>query len=134
MLNAAFGWIYDRLVGHRRLVQAVSAVVLAAASVGALGIGFDMSFRPLFADHDQNYQLTKKFERTFGQESGAHVVAIIENPNILTPGFLRQLDHLSREVARVPHVSEVISLATAPRLTWQDGRPTRGAPLPGAAR
>jgi uncharacterized protein len=130
MLNAAFGWLYDRLVGHRGLVLAVSAVVLAAASVGALGIGFDMSFRPLFADHDENYQVTKKFERTFGQESGAHVVAIIENPNILTPGFLRQLDHLSRDVARVPHVSEVISLATAPRLTWQDGRPTQGPLLP----
>src|SRR5262249_13899219 len=130
MLDRLFGGLYARLVGHRALVLSASATVLAAASLGALGIGFDMSFRPLFADHDQNYELTKKFERTFGQESGAHVVAVIENPKILTPRFLRQLDRLSHDVERVPHVSEVISLTTAPRITWQDGRPSQGPLLP----
>ena len=44
-----------------------------------------MSFRPLFADEDEMYIPTQKFESVFGEASGAHIGVILENDPLQSP-------------------------------------------------
>jgi predicted RND superfamily exporter protein len=119
------GRIYDAIERHERLVLAIVGLVVLLSGVAATGVEIDSSFRPFFADSDREARLTEEFEARFGQPSGAYMVAIIEDEDVLSPEPLREVRDLGDRVADIPHVSQVLSLATMPSVgIGPDGLPT----------
>ena len=89
-----------------------------ASGIFVSKIQFDMSFRPLFADEDEVYIPTQKFESVFGEASGAHIGVILENDRILTLSFLQQLKAISASVEKLKNISSVTSLTNFDFPTW----------------
>ncbi len=89
-----------------------------ASGIFVSKIQFDMSFRPLFADEDEMYIPTQKFESVFGEASGAHIGVILENDRILTLSFLQQLKAISASVEKLKNISSVTSLTNFDFPTW----------------
>jgi len=89
-----------------------------ASGIFVSKIQFDMSFRPLFADEDEMYIPTQKFESVFGEASGAHIGVILENEQILTLSFLQQLKTISANVEKLKNISSVTSLTNFDFPTW----------------
>jgi predicted RND superfamily exporter protein len=119
------GRVHDWLASHEWCVLALVGVVVLVSSAAATKVEIDPSFRPFFADSDRNARLTEQFERTFGQPSGAYLVAIVEGDDVLSPDVLRAVRAMGDGVATIPHVNQVLSLATMPSVgIGPDGRPT----------
>jgi uncharacterized protein len=118
--DAAFGsrrlaerlndWVADH---ERWVVAAVGLLVVVSSAIATRG-ELDASFRPFFAEGDKEAQVTRQFERRFGQPSGEYIAAIIENDDVLSPEFLRGLRAVDHDVSTIRHVRQVLSLATMP--------------------
>ena len=88
------------------------------AVTGLLHLKLDLSFRPLFATGAIADSGSREFEAVFGQPSGAFVIYIIENDDVLNPTFIRELDGLSQIAQETPGVIEVVSLTTLRIPVW----------------
>ncbi len=122
MIERAYARFHDALMRQRRAVAVAVAALLALAAAAASGVRIDTSFRPFYADRSAATEQTEAFERRFGQASGAFLAAIVEHPDVLSPGFLLQLAALSERAYRLPHVAQVHSL-THTHWPDADGRP-----------
>lgn len=108
-----------RLVRARRAVLLVVAGLVFVASGLALGVRFDMSFRPLFAPDEELIAATERLEATFGQSSGAFIGVVLERERGLDRAFLEQMGALSDAVGKLPHVVEVVAVTAPLAPEWE---------------
>jgi uncharacterized protein len=131
------GRVHDAVQRHERWVLAAVGLVVLVAGALATRVEIDASFRPFFAEGDREAAVTEDFERTFGQPSGAYLVAVYAHDDVLAPDVLRDIEQVGERVADIPHVTQVLSVATDPRVAAAlagDGTSTLPADLVGALR
>lgn len=116
---------YDRIIQLRWPILLAVLCTTAWASWQTLTLPFDMSFRPLFADDPVTLAKTTEFEAVFGQASGDFIGAILSDDDILSPDSLATIRILSSEVAKLEHVTEIIS----PTRTLYPAWLTEGNPI-----
>ncbi|WNC73462.1 MMPL family transporter [Thalassotalea psychrophila] len=103
----------QKLVGKNQSLIMLSFFILwLAISLGIFQLRYDFSFKPFFLTQSSQYQITQKFEQTFGQNSGSYVIFILHEQNILQPPFVSTLNKLSLQIKGVNGVSQVLSLTT----------------------
>jgi len=99
MLIAARWWL---------LVAAVMLAILAAPAASRLS--FDRSIESMFAPDDPLLPPYEKLKRTFG--GNEIVMAVYEDPDLMTPSGLEQLETVGNRLGEVPGVAEVLSWRT----------------------
>ncbi len=84
-------------------------IVTGVLGVSTLQLGIDMSFRPLFKDeaHDP---ANDRFEATFGQPSGAYIIALVDGDDLSGVETLKSIQLASSRIRSLDHVVEVLSL------------------------
>lgn len=120
MIQRLYLRLFDRLAARPALPFAALTLLSLTGLAALPGIRLDLSFRPLFADSRLEAEATREFESVFGQASGAYIGATIQRPDILSPGFLEELEELSRAVESLPGVTEVVSLPRLAMPMWSD--------------
>ncbi|MFQ5416835.1 MAG: RND family transporter, partial [Myxococcota bacterium] len=97
------------IMGHRRLVIALLAVITAALGTFAARIEFDNSIESYFLENDlRDYH---RFLDEFGTDE--FVVVAFGGEDVFSVENFALIDALSRGLEELPHVRRVISLTTA---------------------
>ncbi len=101
----------DLIVDHRRVLVAGIVIVTVILAAFVPGMQTDPSLRSGIDTTSEAYLQYEKFTRVFGNEEFA-LVAISNEDRATTSAMLAGMEDVSRELASLDHVVEVVSLAT----------------------
>jgi len=118
VINRLFSLVWDKMIKHQWLVLIVASAGMVVASSGLPFQRVDMSFAPFFVKQDDALRPTEEFEAVFGPIDQTHVAVVLENQDVLAPGFLSHVARLSEEVEAVEGVTEVVSLTHVGVPVW----------------
>ncbi|MGH7823222.1 MAG: efflux RND transporter permease subunit, partial [Candidatus Binatia bacterium] len=93
-----------------RLVLALAAVVTAVLGIHAPRLAVDGSVESLLVSGDPERAYHEEVERVFGSDETSRIG--IFAADVFAPSTLAKIDRLSRELARIDGVEEVMSLTT----------------------
>lgn len=107
--------MFDRIASFiLRLRWPLLALLLIATAMAgwvAKDIRFDFSPRSLFLNHDPDVQFLDEHRKRFGDED-AFVLVMLEDDDIFTAENLGKLVELSKRIAEIEHIDQVVSLGT----------------------
>lgn len=101
--------VFAAIIAKRWIVIAIYAVLLPPSAYFATKVGQDNSIDRLIIPTDPDYIENRAFGEVFG--GGEYSVLLAEAKDPFAPAVLERLDHIEREVAKVPHVDVNSALA-----------------------
>ncbi|MGZ3883077.1 MAG: efflux RND transporter permease subunit [Bacteroidia bacterium] len=94
---------YNQLI----LCLVIGFSVLCGFKIGSLDFNYD--FEAFFPNEDNELELYTGFRSHFEYDNEFVLVALENKAGIFNKEFLNKVDHLSRDLAKIPHVRKVIS-------------------------
>lgn len=95
------------------MLMLLLATLTALAVTRVVRLEFDFAFRHFFLDEAED-ELASEMRGRFGEQAGSHLVAVLVGPDVFSPQVLDAIIAISDDVAAIPHVEQVFSLATVP--------------------
>jgi uncharacterized protein len=105
-------WLEMRSTARPALTLLAAALIACAAAAGLLGIRFANDYRVFFDTHDPERLAQEQLEATFVAGDSVNIVISRASGTLFNPRDLQLIASVSQEMALLPHVRRVDSLAS----------------------